>query len=62
MGQLLTFFFIAKMSHIELNYAFLEFWSIFGEFHRKSLFLFQKKNIYLKEAQKFLKICPFQTC
>ena len=30
------------MSHIQLNYAFLLFWSIFGELHWKLLFLVKK--------------------
>ena len=43
-GQLLTkTVFLLKISHIQLNYAFLLFWSIFGEFHRNILFLVKKK-------------------
>ena len=33
------------MSHIQLNYSFLLFWSIFVEIHWKSLFLVQKMTI-----------------
>ena len=33
------------MSHIQLNYAFLLFWSIFGEFLLKLLFLVKKVTI-----------------
>ena len=50
-GQILTkTVFLLKMSHIQLNYAFLLFWSIFGEFNWKILFLIKK--ISRKEAQK----------
>ena len=43
--------FSPQVSHIQLKYAFLLFWSIFGEIHREHLFLFQ---IWLsqKGAQK----------
>ena len=34
--------FLQKVSHILLDYAFLLFWSIFGEIHRELLFLVQK--------------------
>ena len=44
-------FFLIKISHIQLNYAFLLFWSIFDGFYLKFLFLV-KKNYLLKEAQK----------
>ena len=30
------------MSHIQINYAFLLFWSILGEIHRKNLYLVKK--------------------
>ena len=30
------------MSHIQINYAFLLFWSILGEIHRKNPYLFKK--------------------
>ena len=33
------------MSHIQLNYAFLFFWRIFGEIHREILFLVKKVTI-----------------
>ena len=37
--------FLHKISHIQLNYAFLLYWSIFWETHWKLLFLFQKMTI-----------------
>ena len=37
--------FIQKVSHILLNYAFLLFWSIFGEIQRKLFFLDIKVTI-----------------
>ena len=37
--------FLPTVSHIELNYAFLLFWSIFGEIHRELLFLVKKVSI-----------------
>ena len=40
--------FLLKMSHIQLNYAFLFFWSILGEIHCKLLFLFKKVRITQK--------------
>ena len=45
-GQLKTKkLFLLKMSPIELNYAFLLFFGLFGEIHRKCLFLVQKVTI-----------------
>ena len=44
--------FLHKMNHIQLNYAFLLFWSTFGEIHWKILFLF-KNWLSQKEAQKY---------
>ena len=42
-GEILTkTVFLLKMGHIQLNYAFLLFWSIFGKIHWKLLFLVQK--------------------
>ena len=35
------------MSHIQLNYAFLLFWSVFGEIHWKIIFLV--KNVTISE-------------
>ena len=40
------------MSHIKLNYAFLMFWNIFVEIHRKILFLVKKVTI--SERLKYL--------
>ena len=37
--------FLPKVSHIQLNYVFLLFWSIFGEIHRELLFFDQKVTI-----------------
>ena len=37
--------FLHKVSHILLNYAFLLFWSIFGEIHRELFFLDIKVTI-----------------
>ena len=37
--------FLPKVSHIQPNYVFLLFWSIFGEIHRELLFLDQKLAI-----------------
>ena len=51
---------LLNISHIQLNYAFLLFWSIFGEIHWKLLFLVQK-NISQKEAQKYSKNVFFST-
>ena len=39
------------MSHIQLNYAFMLFWSIFGLIHWKVLF-FVKKNDYIRKEHK----------
>ena len=51
-GQILTkTVFLPKVSHIQLNYAFLLFWSIFGEIHRELHFLVQKW-LSQKRAQK----------
>ena len=33
------------MSHIQLNYALLLFWSVFGEIHWKLLFLVKKLTL-----------------
>ena len=37
--------FLPKLSHIQLNYAFLLFWSIFGEIQREILVLVKKVTI-----------------
>ena len=43
MGEILTdLVFLLKVSHIELNYAFLLFSSILGEIHRELLSLVKK--------------------
>ena len=45
-GQKLTkTVFLPIVSHIQLNYAFLLFWNIFGEIHRELLFLVKKATI-----------------
>ena len=38
-------FFLSQLSHIQLNYVILLFWSIFGEIHRESFFLVKKVTI-----------------
>ena len=51
------------MSHIQLNYAFLLFWSIFGEIHRELLFLIQKLTISEKSTEilrKFVFLNKFE--
>ena len=50
-----------KMSHIQLNYAFLLFWSIFLEIHREPLFLV-KKLLSPKGALKYSENLFFLTC
>ena len=40
------------MSHQELNYAFLLFWSILGEIQREVLFLVQKVTISEKSTER----------
>ena len=44
--------FLVNMSHIELNYAFLFVWNVFGEIHWKVLFLV-KNWLYQKESQNY---------
>ena len=57
MGEILTkTFFLLKVSHIQLNYAFLMFSTIFGKIHGEFLFLVKKVTIPEK-AQKYLEIC-----
>ena len=56
-GQIITkTVFLLKMSHILLNYAFLLFWSIFGEIHWKLLFLFKKLTILERSSEILRKI------
>ena len=52
MGEILikTIFF-PKVSHIQLNYAFLLFWSFFGEIDRELLFIVQKVTISVKSSE-----------
>ena len=40
------------MSHIQINYAFLLFWSILGEIHRKNLFLVKKVTFSERSIEK----------
>ena len=40
------------MSHIEINYVFLLFWSILGEIHRKNLFLVKKVTFSERRIEK----------
>ena len=64
MGQLLTkTVFLHKMSRIQLNYASLLFWSIFGLIHWKLLFLFKKLSISEKSTEilrKFVFLDKFE--
>ena len=46
-----TLVFLLKLSNIQLNYAFLLFWSIFGEIQREFLFLVQKLRISEKGTE-----------
>ena len=48
------------MSHIQIIYAFLLFWNIFMEIHRKLLFLV-KKLLSQEVAQKYSKSLVFLT-
>ena len=60
-GQILTkSVFLLKVSHIEINYAFVLFWSIFGEIHWKLPFLV-KKWLPQWEAQKYSESMFFPT-
>ena len=43
--------FLPKVSHIQLNYDFLLFWSIFVEIHRELLFLVKKVTISEKSTE-----------
>ena len=43
------------MIHILLNYAFMLFWSIFGEIHRELLFLVKKGTFSEKSTEIFRK-------
>ena len=47
--------FLHNVSHILLNYAYLLFWSIFGEIHRELLFLDIKVTIAETSAEIFKK-------
>ena len=64
MGQLLTTnVSLHKISHIQLNYAFLLFWSIFGLIHWKLLFLVQKVTISERRTEilrKFIFLNKFE--
>ena len=56
MGEILIkTVFLPKVCHIELKYAFLLFWSIFGENHGELVFIIQKVilRIELRNTQKF---------
>ena len=43
---------LLNMSHIQINYAFLLFWSILGEIHRKNLFLVKKVTFSERSIEK----------
>ena len=47
--------FLLIVSHIQLNYAFLLFWRIFGEIHRELLFFVQKEAISERSTEKIRK-------
>ena len=52
MGQILTkTLFLLKVSHIQLNYAFLLFWSIFGEIHWNCCILVKKVTISERSSE-----------
>ena len=56
-------FFHNKMSHIQLIYAFLSFWSFFREIHWKLLFLIQKLTISVRSSEilrKFVFLNKFE--
>ena len=55
-GEYKQTFFLLKVSHIQLNYAFLLFCSILGKIHREHVFLVQKK-LSQKVAEKLSEIC-----
>ena len=52
MGQILrkTVFHL-KMSHMQLNYAFVLFWTIFGKIHWKIVSLVQKVTISVRSSE-----------
>ena len=53
-----------QQKSIQLNYAFLLFWSIFGEIHRELIFSVQKKTISEKSTEilrKFVFHNKFET-
>ena len=53
MGEILKkLIFHPNVRHIQLNYAFLLFCSIFGEIHRELLFFVQKVTISEKSTEK----------
>ena len=54
--------FFHKMRHIQLNYAFLLFWSIFGEIHWRLLFLVKKVHISEISSEKHRKFFSQQVC
>ena len=64
MGQLLTKnVFLHKMSHIQINFAFLFFWIILGLIHWKNLFLVQKVTISERRSKirrKFVFLNKFE--
>ena len=62
MGEILIkIVFLAKVSLIQLNYAFLLFWSIFAEILSELLFLV-KKLLSQKVAMKYPESLLFLTC
>ena len=61
-GQILTKNdFLPKVSHIQLNYVFRLFWSIFGKIHREFPFLIKKVTLS-ERSTKILRKLFFLTC
>ena len=57
MGEILRKkYFFLKLSHIQLNYAFLLFWNIFGVIHREFIFLVPKVIISESRTELLTKI------
>ena len=43
---------LLNLSHIQINYAFLLFWSILGEIHRKNLVLVKEVTFSERSIEK----------
>ena len=55
-------FFLPKVSHIQLNYAFLLFWSILVEIHRELLVLVKKVTISERRTEIHRKLVFLNMC